>query len=310
MKRLTPLFLLSWLLALPASGAAQQDAAFKIAKPQAITLATPFQLDFEAALPGSNCAMSIDTATQTSDAFEITSITPQSGPKANPKTFRLDAIPFALDIATFPALSWKLSCPGQEPAIVKSPELPFQVLPVSTPTAGGGDIIDIRPQYAPPFHMPWWAWLALGAAIAALYWYLRRRREEKQALEQSMPDTRPPHVRALDELDALLISQLWEDGRFMEFYIRLSAILRSYFERRFGLSADRLTSLELYRALQKAPETQQVAGSARTLLNECDMVKFAKQVPTAAQKDAAVEKARDIVNQTAPPPMPEQQAVK
>ena len=297
----TALLLAATLCGLPACAAAQQPSvSFQIAKPQAMTLATAFELNIGAALPAENCSITIDTTTQASDSFEILSIA-SATQQGGARTFAFTVVPFDIGVTTFPALSWALACTGSPASMVKSPELPFEVAPISTPTAGGGDIIEIRPQYAPHFLFPWWVWLLIAAVAAALYYYLRRKRRLEED-PQTKPDNRLPHERALDDLEALLISQLWEDGRYMEFFIRIAEILREYLERRFALSADRLTTLELYRAMLNGPVDRLTAGTVRSLLNDCDMVKFAKQVPDKAQKDASVDRLRAIIAQTMPPP--------
>lgn len=299
----TALLLAVTLCGLPACAAAQQPSvSFQIAKPQALTLANPFQLNIGAALPAENCSIAIDTTTQASDSFEILSIA-SATQQGGARNFAFTVVPFDIGVATFPALSWALACPNTPAAMVKSPELPFEIAPVSTPTAGGGDIIDIRPQYSPDFLFPWWVWLLIAAAAAALYYYMRRRKSLAES-PQTKPDTRLPHERALDDLEALLISQLWEDGRYMEFFIRMAEILREYLERRFSLSADRLTTMELYRAMLNGPVDRLTAGTVRSLLNDCDMVKFAKQVPDKAMKESSVDRLRAIIAQTMPPPPP------
>jgi len=303
-KLFKPLLLLA-LLAGPAISARSEDGgvAFKIEKPKPLVLATPFRLGLEVMLPSDDCKIFIDTTTQPSETFEITGIKNTDEGNGRSRRFEFTAIPFDIGIATFPALSWTLNCADSSTSAIKSPELPLEVASISTPTAGGGDIIEIRPQYAPGLKLPWWAWLLLGVlAAASLYYYLRRR--QRLLNDPSLkPDTRPPHVRALDDLEALLLSQLWEEGNYMEFYVRLSGILRDYLERRFGLSADKLTTAELHRALMSGMLVDaSVAGGIRVFLNSCDMVKFAKQVPTGQQKETEVEKFREIIEQTKPLP--------
>ncbi len=161
------------------------------------------------------------------------------------------------------------------------------------------DVRDIkRPVGVPRDYSAWW--IVAGASLAALgllvgvLWWLRRREAVASAVVE-----RPAHEIALEALNRLRRSHLLEDGQQPEYYVRLSAIVREYVERRFTLRAPEMTTQEF---LQAAQSNRDLPGRYRSslgeFLSEADLVKFARHVPTVQQGERAYEAAREFVTET------------
>ncbi|MCC7293697.1 MAG: hypothetical protein IT449_16690 [Phycisphaerales bacterium] len=142
----------------------------------------------------------------------------------------------------------------------------------------------------------WRAWLIGAAALlvvatAGVLWWRRRQR---RASQPSPPI--PADVWATRALDALLAEQLVERGQVHEFYFRVSAIVRGFIERRFGLHAAEMTTGEF---LQEALTGEMLGESNRSLLGEfleaCDLVKFARFEPQPRAITQTVESARAFI---------------
>jgi hypothetical protein len=92
---------------------------------------------------------------------------------------------------------------------------------------------------------------------------------------------------------ALRASGLAEQGRFAEFYVRLTGIVRRYIERTTGLHAPEQTTEEFLREMERHPDFD---GDRRRELGEflaaSDLVKYAAQVPTGVEIRGAVTAAR------------------
>ncbi|MCA9289721.1 MAG: hypothetical protein KDA25_01245, partial [Phycisphaerales bacterium] len=135
------------------------------------------------------------------------------------------------------------------------------------------------------------------AAVIAIIIALRRR---------AAPGARPvpvvpPHVWARRELDALRAARLVEQGRFEPYYDRLSAIVRGYIERRFGIMAPERTTQEFLIEARRSDALsvgQQVMLG--TFLRAADLVKFALVEPTPADADEAIGAAAQFVDETTP----------
>ena len=182
---------------------------------------------------------------------------------------------------------------------------PLSVEVVST-IAGEFDpmeFADIRGPVAVP--KPWVrtvAYIAGGAVLllgtAALIWVLLRRRAAQAAAAAPPP---PPHVWALRQLEALLAEKLVQAGRVQEFYFRLSALVRTYIELRFGLMAPERTTEEFLREVQRSSALR---FGHKDLLGEfltaCDLVKFARHEPAGGEIDASIDAARRFIEETVP----------
>ncbi len=136
-----------------------------------------------------------------------------------------------------------------------------------------------------------------GGFLAHRAW---KRASERRLASLPPPPPRPAHEVAIEELDALQDSQLLRQGRIKEFYTRLAEILRRYATARFGCPAMDWTSWELLQALER----DALAGDAASrellarVLEDCDMVKFARWSPTEDRGLEGIRQARQFVKAT------------
>jgi len=165
-----------------------------------------------------------------------------------------------------------------------------------TPT----DIRDIKPPEEVPFDWRPYA-LVVGAVVAigllgAAFFYLLNRPRRQRALP-----ARPPHELALAALNRLRTRHFIEEGKFEEYYVELSAIVRRYLESRFRLRAPEMTTEEFLSSVagdaRLTPPHRRLLGD---FLSQADLVKFARHLPTLNDSDAAYEAARRFVEDTRP----------
>jgi hypothetical protein len=147
-----------------------------------------------------------------------------------------------------------------------------------------------------------WPWIALAAAAAAAVaiWIWRRRRARGGPAEAAAPAAppRPAHEIAYAELERLLASGLLEKGQVKEFYIELAEIVRRYFEARFGVDTFERTSAEILEALRLARLPAKGMALTAEFFGSCDLVKFAKHIPSSDDTRAVVQKAYHLVDET------------
>ena len=94
-----------------------------------------------------------------------------------------------------------------------------------------------------------------------------------------------PIERAWVELDRLLKKGLPGRGRYKDFYVELTMVVRRYIQRKYGISAPHMTTEEFLRAAKPTDEL-------RRFLESADMVKFAGVEATPDMADDATESAR------------------
>lgn len=169
---------------------------------------------------------------------------------------------------------------------------------------GDTDLRDIKPQAELPVP-PVWPWILGGLLPAALlgwggWWlvhYLRRRFQPQPSIVAPEPfiDPRPAHQIALEELDRIENLHLPGQGRFKEFYTLISDCQRRYLEGAYGLPAMDLTTDEIRRALKQTGLGWERTRDFTDLFSACDLVKFARLIPSRAEARAMLPQARALV---------------
>ena len=170
-----------------------------------------------------------------------------------------------------------------------------------------GDIRDIKA----PWELPRdWRQVIMIAAIAAgvlllagLGYYFWRKRQGKGLLPQRLEPPRPAHEIAFAELAELRNSDLLARGEIKLFYILLSEIIRRYIEGRYQVEALEMTTFELLEHFKQSELEGEAFGLLREILEQSDLVKFAKFNPPAEQHERLLDAAEALVEMTKPAPL-------
>ena len=126
--------------------------------------------------------------------------------------------------------------------------------------------------------------LALAGAAAVLYGvFLFLRYVARRVKEHRMS----PIERAWAELDRLVRRGLPGRGRYKDFYVELTMVVRRYVQRRYGIKAPHMTTEEFL-----SDERFNSSGELKEFLESADMVKFAGVSATPEMADGATESAR------------------
>jgi hypothetical protein len=176
---------------------------------------------------------------------------------------------------------------------------PIKIVVESMKPSESGDIRDVKPPLPIPYN---WKrlvmWIAGGVIIAgvALWLFLRFRKKRSTESGTDGKPLRPPHETAFEALEKLRAEQLIEKGELKAYYTALADIIRIYIEGRYGVPATQLTTTELIRDLRySAGEHTSRFGS---LFEACDLVKFAKHVPSEKDHENAFQYAWALVDET------------
>jgi len=114
------------------------------------------------------------------------------------------------------------------------------------------------------------------------------------------PPPRPPWEVALEELFDVRIAKLVEQGRYAEHFDRVSDAIRRYLGARYGFDGLETTTPEALHALRRVVPKIAVLGDIENFLQEADLVKFAKLVPTEAECYSTLARAEELVRRTMP----------
>lgn len=178
---------------------------------------------------------------------------------------------------------------GRKDAFYAGP-VHFEAPPAREPVTGGMEI-DPR-KVLPPLSWRLVGWCALGllAALAlGTGLVLLVRLVARKVREHRMS----PIERAWVELDRLLRKGLPGRGRYKEFYVELTMVVRRYIQRKYGVRAPHLTTEEFFDELGRAAlATPEQEARLREFLTSADMVKFAGVQATPEMADDATASAR------------------
>ncbi len=191
---------------------------------------------------------------------------------------------------------------GHQVASLVVPEIRVDVLSVLTGTANQIEDVKSAPPLAPPVAQ---LGLLLGGLVVLggggiVYLVVKRRNAQPEIEFVPEIDTRSIEQIALMDLETATLGI--ED--FLRFYMALSDILRAYLGGRFGIDSAEMTTTELGREIDARCDAA-VAKRVGRILHLCDLVKFAKFVPTIEDSRIAVDKVRGILTQLAEPDVEE-----
>ena len=126
---------------------------------------------------------------------------------------------------------------------------------------------------------------------------IRRTREAAFDVQVTEPDLIPEET-ALKELGRIEALGLLDRGMIKEHYTLVSETVRRYLERKYGVLAMESPTSYTLLALSEMELAVQGMGLVAEVLEEGDMVKFAKFVPDGESVNSVVERARRIVHST------------
>jgi len=130
----------------------------------------------------------------------------------------------------------------------------------------------------------------LAGLVVGVKYLARRVREHRMS----------PIERAWVELDRLLRKGLPGRGRYKDFYVELTMVVRRYVQRKYGIQAPHLTTEEFFAELAKSDnQTIRQLDNLQMFLESADMVKFAGVEATPEMADSATDAARDYLKSDA-----------
>jgi hypothetical protein len=209
------------------------------------------------------------------------------------KTADLELITLDLEEAHLPAAEVRFRTPSGDSLSVFTDEVS---VPVRSLASAGGELKPLKEPWTAPAD---YRWLIIAAALAALAavvsYFLWKRRKRRVVIKEAVPEL-PADFVALRELRRIENLKLLEAGEFKQYYTLITDAIRTYIEKRFGVDALDRTSKEILHDLE---HKRRRVDHLEQLLQEADLVKFAKYIPSPATAGEAMITARGIVAKTA-----------
>jgi hypothetical protein len=182
--------------------------------------------------------------------------------------------------------------------VFKTEEQVLTIKSVAVDTTKG--IYDIKqPLQVKYAFMDWlrdnWKLVALGAAFLAaiigLIIYLLKRPVKQAFIPEVKKVILPPHIEALEKLNALREEKLWQHDQVKEYHSQLTDVIREYLEKSYGIKALEQTSDEIFTSLKYMDIPDESRVKLRQVLILADLAKFAKQKPLPAENEQSIENA-------------------
>lgn len=137
--------------------------------------------------------------------------------------------------------------------------------------------------------------------VVALIVYMARRSRAKEGKDKRLiqPASRPdaglpaPKDDALKAFDAAEV--LKADAKV--FYSVISEAIRRYLRAAYNIPATEATTAEIMQAVKSSTLADSAIDRLREVLEEADLVKFAKYAPTEEEKTRYLEKARRLIRE-------------
>jgi len=228
------------------------------------------------------------------------------GPQAATTTFRLKLSLFELGKKRLPDLGFDVIDPsGVRELIAKGLEVEGLSSLGQNVDQREPALYDIKALEEVPVHTYRALWIALAVvALASAGYALYRWTKRPRRLIAQKQVPQPLDVRTLGALDALRTEDLPSQGRFREFYFRLSEIIRAYLGERYRFEALECTSSELLASLRRLPTSGLSIGEVSRFVGESDLVKFAKATAEPNQCRESLDFAYRLVRETFSPSAP------
>ena len=147
--------------------------------------------------------------------------------------------------------------------------------------------------------------LAILAIIGFwIYWFVIKKRKETE--DAPTYRTLPPFEEAILRLNELDEKLLWQNNKIKEYYSELTEIVRGYIERELKVPALENTTDEVLAMIKDFKNADSIETSKETikklkdLLQEADLVKFAKSKPLAIEIEDDRRDAEFIIGNLKP----------
>lgn len=152
----------------------------------------------------------------------------------------------------------------------------------------------------------------LLAALAIIGFWIYYFVIRKRKVEEDKPTYKvlPPFEEAIYKLNELDGKLLWQNNQVKEYYSELTEIVRNYIERELQVPALEKTTDEIIGMLRDFHDANTIQTSKETikklkeLLQEADLVKFAKSKPISIEIEEDRKDAEEIISNLKPKPTP------
>ena len=127
---------------------------------------------------------------------------------------------------------------------------------------------------------------------------IRRSRKKTNIEEEEVKPQIPAIITAREKMAQLKESNLWQSGKYKDYYTDLTGIAREYLEGQFNIDAIEMTSDEILDEVRKIQLDNLIFSKLQNTLITSDLVKFAKATPSPAENENAFKDINSFIEES------------
>ena len=140
--------------------------------------------------------------------------------------------------------------------------------------------------------------IILAGLILLLIYIIRRSRNKNNVEEEEVKPQIPAIITAREKLAILKDANLWQSGKYKDYYTDLTDIAREYLNGQFDIDAIEMTSDEILEEVRKIQLDNIIFNKLQNTLTTADLVKFAKATPSPTENENAFKDINSFIEES------------
>ena len=140
--------------------------------------------------------------------------------------------------------------------------------------------------------------IILSGLILLIIYIIKRSKNKKVVEEEDTKPQIPAIITAREKLAQLSTANLWQSGKYKDYYTDLTDIAREYLEGQFNIDAIEMTSDEILDEVRKIQLDNLIFSKLQNTLITSDLVKFAKATPSPSENENAFKDINSFIEES------------
>lgn len=140
--------------------------------------------------------------------------------------------------------------------------------------------------------------IILAGLVILIIYIIRRSRKKTNTEEEEVKPQIPAIITAREKMAQLKGANLWQSGKYKDYYTNLTGIAREYLEGQFNIDAIEMTSDEILDEVRKIQLDNLIFSKLQNTLITSDLVKFAKAIPSPAENENAFKDINSFIEES------------
>ena len=140
--------------------------------------------------------------------------------------------------------------------------------------------------------------IILAGLVLLIIYIIRRSRKKTNTEEEEVKPQIPAIITAREKMVQLKGANLWQSGKYKDYYTNLTGIAREYLEGQFNIDAIEMTSDEILDEVRKIQLDNLIFSKLQNTLITSDLVKFAKAIPSPAENENAFKDINSFIEES------------